>query len=151
MLPENKWKQFGEDGLIVHGLIIHNTGNNLSAEENYNILLESKNSNGCHFFIDNKQIIQCLPETWKCYTTGKGEDWAYHNCLSLEICNLLLQEDWEQCEVNAKELIKEWLNEFNLTRDDIYYHNDFNQQFYCPNKLLDLYGTKKNWLDTFIN
>lgn len=147
ILPSSKWTQFGEDGLIVKGIIVHNTGNSWSAKENYEYLFNTTLSNGCHYLVDNIETIQCLPDTWKVWTTAKGSDWAFHNCLSIEICNMLADEDWQQSEQRAIALIKEWLLKYDLTKDDIYFHNDFNSSYYCPNKILEIYTSKKNWIE----
>ena len=45
--------------------------------------------------------------------------------------------------------IKTLLDKYNLTTKDIYFHNDFNTRTYCPHKILDYYGNKKNFIEKY--
>ena len=54
---QNK-EQFGHDGLEVRGITIHNTGNKASAAENYDWISHTNYSTGCHYFVDENEVIE---------------------------------------------------------------------------------------------
>lgn len=143
MIPNKE--QFGELGIDVKGICIHNTGNVLSARKNYEYMEKTKLNLGTHYFVDDKEIIQAMPTNWKVWHTGKGRDWGNLHCIAIEICKSQTK-DYLKAQERAIDLIEELMNEFNLTESDIYFHQDFNQQKYCPHKILDLYGNKKNFI-----
>lgn len=153
MIDENKWKQFGKEGLIPIAITIHNTRNyDMSAEDLLNYLNENSktvNSAGCHYFADYKGIVEVMPLNWKVYHTGQAEDWAFNNSIAIEICSNLNNSLYLQGQDNAIKLIKELMKKYNLSNDDIYFHQDFESRMYCPCNILDLYGNKKNFLKKF--
>lgn len=138
-------EQFGEKGMDVLGICIHNTGNSLSARENYQYMENTKLNLGTHFFVDDKEVIQAMPTNWKVWHTGKGRDWGNMHCIAIEICQSQ-SPSYLKAQERAIQLIKELMDEFNLTVNDIYFHQDFNNQKYCPHKILDLYGNKKTFI-----
>lgn len=147
MLDENKWVQYGADGLNVQGIVLHNTGNtDMSAQDLFNYLNNECVTSQCtHFFVDHENTIEVMPLSWKTWSTGKGNDWAFHHCIAIEICDNLNDELYKQGQDNAVVLIKRLMEEYNLTTNDIYFHNDFNNKFYCPHILLDRYGSAKRF------
>lgn len=148
MLKENKWKQYGEEGLDVQGIILHNTNNyEMNAEQLFDYLEnDNRSSNGCHFLVDSDGVIEVMPLTWKTWTTGKGNDWAFEHCISIEICSNRNEELYEQGQDKAIELIKDLMEEHNLTYEQIYGHIDFNDKYYCPATILDKYGSVQRFV-----
>lgn len=151
MLDKNKWSQFGKDGLEPTCITIHNTGNyDMTARELFNYLNnECLTSQGCHFLVDDKEIIEVMPLNWKTYHTGKGEDYAFNNSIAIEICSNLDDELYLKGQENAIRLIKNYMDKFDIPKDEIYFHIDFNPTTYCPCNILDLYKTKENFLNKF--
>lgn len=147
MLKQEKWRQYGADGLDVKGIVLHNTGNlTKSARDLFNYLEnECLTSSGTHFLIDYNEVIEVMPLSWRTWTTGKGNDWAFNYCISIEICDNINDELYKQGQDKAVAKIKELMETYNLTKDDIYFHNDFNERFYCPHILLDRYGSAKRF------
>lgn len=143
MLTENKWTQYGKDGLDVQGIILHNTGNtSMSASQLFDWLqYKSKKSAGTHFLVDHEGVIEVMPLTWRTWTTGKGNDWAFDHCIAIEICDNLNDELYRQGQDNAVRLIRQLMSQYDLKPTDIYFHNDFNERTYCPHILLDRYGS----------
>lgn len=133
--------------MIVKGITIHNTGNDKSAQEMYELLKESGKVNLCHFLIDEKEIIN----TWSVETpashTGKGFDNGNRFTLAIEICRSRADyELYEKAQKKAVKFIKKLLKEYKLTTRNIYFHNDFNKTTYCPHRILDDYGSKENFI-----
>lgn len=142
---DNK-EQFGFPGLDVQGITVHNTGNALSAVENYAWMEQTKTSQGCHFFVDEYNVIQAMPTSWCVWHTGKANDWACKHTIAIEICRSRSDEElYLKAEKRAVALIETLMTEYNLTPSEIYFHQDFNKTTYCPHRILDKYGSKKNW------
>lgn len=143
---ENKG-QFGFPGLEIQGITIHNTGNELSAEENYDWMKHTTSSQGTHFFVDGDEIIQAMPLDWCVYHTGMGIDWACKHTIAIEICHSMSHLDtYLNAERKAVELVKRLMDEYHIPRSRIYFHNDFNRKTYCPHRALELYGSKKEFV-----
>lgn len=153
MIDKKKWPQFGKNGLIPNCITIHNTGNyDLSAREIFDYLNnDCKTSQGCHFLIDHKEVIEVLPLDWRTYHTGKGEDYAFNNSIAIEICSNLDNSLYLKGQDNAVALIKELMSSYNIPLSEIYFHIDFNSTTYCPCNILDLYKNKQNFLRKFFN
>lgn len=147
MLSENKWAQYGADGLDVQGIVLHNTGNvEKSAQDLFDYMEnECKLSTGTHYFVDHNGVVEVLPLTWRTWTTGKGNDWAFDHCIAIEICDNLNDSLYKQGQDNAVALIRELMSTYHLGMDDIYFHNDFNNRVYCPHILLDRYGSAQGF------
>lgn len=151
MLDKKKWLQYGQDGLVPKCITIHNTSNyDMNAQQIFDFMNnDCVTTQGTHYLVDDKGIIEVLPLTWKTWHTGKANDYAFHNSIAIEICSNLDNEKYLLGQDKAIDLIKELMKEYNLTNDDIYFHNDFNHKAYCPSNILDLYKTKKNFLNKF--
>lgn len=140
-------EQFGFEGLDVQGITIHNTGNEFSAQENYDMCSKSKGNKATHYFIDENKTIEFMPLDWCVYHTGMAIDWACKHTIAIEICNSLNEEEkYLQAEKRAVRLIKKLMKDYNLTTSDIYFHKDFNTKTYCPDRLLEIYGNKKEFI-----
>lgn len=151
MLDINKWSQYGKEGLEPTCITIHNTGNyDMTARKLFDYLNnECLTSQGCHFLVDDKEIIEVMPLNWKTYHTGKGEDYAFNNSIAIEICSNLDDELYLKGQENAIRLIKNYMDKFNIPKEEIYFHIDFNPTTYCPCNILDLYKTKEIFLNKF--
>lgn len=151
MLKETRWMQFGEKGLEPNCITIHNTKNySMSAKDLFNYMNdECLTSQGCHYLVDNEGVIEVMPLDWKVYHTGKGKDYAFNHSIAIEICNHISNDLYLKGQDNAIKLIKQLMKKYNIKKEDIYFHNDFNSRTYCPNKILDLYKNKKNFIEKF--
>ena len=145
-MVENK-EQYGIPGLEIKGITIHNTGNENSAQKCYDLLEHSMRNNATHFFVDEKETLQFMPLDWCVFHTGRAYDWACKHTIAIEICRSLSDEKtYKQAEENAVQLIKELMNKYNLTTENIYFHKDFLSTTYCPHRILDTYGNKKEFI-----
>lgn len=150
MLDRNKWIQFGqplEKGW--KGITIHNTGNELSASELAEKMEEATDHLATHFFVDENEVIQMMPLDWCVWHTGKGKDYGNTRTIAVEICRSTCSDEvYKEAQRNAIDLIKELMKQFGFTKDNIYFHKDFNNTFYCPHRILDIYKTKQNFKET---
>lgn len=133
--------------LTVKGITIHNTGTTDSAKELVQKMVNAKQLYLCHYVVDENEVIQTTSEDVIAYHTGKGYDFGNRFTLAIEICRS--QSDfslYKQAQDRAINLIKSLMNKYNLTTNDIYFHIDFNSNTYCPHKILDYYGNKKEFI-----
>ena len=148
MLPESKWRQFGLPNADIKGIVIHNTNNQyMSAEELEKWMAEEcRTSQGTHFFVDHKEVRQVMPLDWSVFSTGMGMDFGNTKCIAIEICSNPNSSLYLQGQERAIQLIKELMEQFNLTESDIYFHRDFQPNINCPAQIIFLYGNKQNFL-----
>lgn len=143
-----KIKQYGGNKMKVKGICIHNTGNKYSAKQNYQLLANSNSSNGCHYLIDDVEIIQVMDDEVNVYHTGNAYDRGNMETIAIEICKSTGKlDEYLKAETRAIKLIQKLINKYKLTNEDIYFHNDFNNRVYCPHKIFELYGSKKNFIN----
>jgi len=134
--------------MIVKGITIHNTGNLMSARENYDLMVEKKCMNLCHYLIDEKEIINTFPEDTEASHTGKGYDFGNRFTLAIEICRSQCDEElYLSAQKKAVTFIKKLMKKYGLTKDDLYFHYDFNQQAYCPHRILEIYRNKEGFIN----
>lgn len=145
MLDKAKWKQYGiPRKSVFKGITLHNTNSNLNASQLFEWLsTDCKTSQGCHFLVDENETIKVMPLSYSVWHTGKGEDFGNLYTIAIEICD---NGDVEKAIERANRLVKELMEQYKLTKDDIFFHNEFNERIYCPHYLLDKYGSKANYV-----
>lgn len=130
------------------GITIHNTGNDMSAKDNYDLLVKEKKTNLCHYLIDEKEVINVFPEDQEASHTGKGYDFGNRFTLAIEICRSQSDEDlYMKAQKRAIGFIKKLMKKYGFTNVDLYFHNDFNQQAYCPHRILEIYENKEEFIN----
>ena len=149
MIPESKWKQYGLPNADIKGIVIHNTNNQTWTARRLEKWLteENKTSAACHFLVDADDCLQVMPLSWSVWNTGMGMDFGNLHCISIEICSHPSERKYLEAEKRAIQLIKELMQQFNLTEKDIYFHRDFNPNINCPAQILRRYGSKQNFLN----
>ena len=147
MIPEAKWKQYGNPGSKIKGIIIHNTNNQgKSAEELEKHMARSKSSAGCHYFVDYKEVRQVMPDDWSVYNVGNGMAFGNLDCIAIEICSNPSTKRYLEGQARAIKLIEELMEKYHLTKSDIYFHREFQPNINCPAQIIKLYGSKENFL-----
>lgn len=140
-------EQYGHEGLDVRGITIHNTGLESSAKRIFRQMENSVSDRGCHFLVDEKDVIQVLPLDWCAYHTGKGDDWGNNHTIAIEICRSMCDTElYLTAQRNAVNLIGKLMEEYGIGFDDIYFHSDFNPKKRCPHRILELYGDKNTFV-----
>ncbi len=149
MIDEKKYLQYGfpRQEADIQGITIHETGSDMTAQELHDYLnYESRDSRGCHYLVDDKEILQVMPDTWAVYHTGKGNDWGNRYTIAVEICSNISNEKYLQAEDRAISLIYNLQKKYHIGDDMIFFHNDFNDRTYCPKTILDKYKTSINFV-----
>lgn len=152
MLDKKKWLQYGTPRKqTIKGITIHNTGNSLTAEELENIMATTSQHFATHYFIDDKEIRQVMPLEYAVWHTGKGYDLGNMRTISIEICKSTSDiETYMKAQTRAIELVKELMNKYNLSKDYIFFHSDFDNT-YCPHRILEIYKNKKLFIEKEID
>ena len=150
MIDENKFNQYGfpRSESEILGITIHETNNIEKTAKDLEEYLnhECKTSQGCHYIVDNTEVVQIMPDDWAVYHTGKGKDFGCRYTLAVEICSSLSDEKYYSAEDKAVELIKQLQERYHIKNDMIFFHQDFNDRTHCPNRILNKYGTSKNFV-----
>ena len=150
MLDENKWLQYGYKRAEsdIKGICFHETGNvEWNAEDLFKYLNEeNKSSNGCHYICDAEQTIQCMPDDWAVYHTGKGKDWGNRYTIAIEICSSLSDEAYDSAQDRAVALAKTLQTKYGIPDEMIFFHNTFDDRMYCPKTILDRYENVKRFI-----
>ena len=134
--------------MIVKGITIHNTGNDLTARENFDILYHNRQTKLCHYLIDECNIIRCCPESEEANHTGKGYDFGNKFTLAIEICRSTCDEElYLKAQAKAVSFIKDLMKKYDLTVDDLYFHRDFDISNDCPHRILEIYKTKGEFIN----
>lgn len=148
MIPETKWIQYGTPNANIKGIVIHNTNNQgKSAAELEEWMATSKTSAGAHFFVDYKEVRQAMPLDWNVFNVGNGLAFGNRDCIAIEICSHPSNKLYLQGEARALDLIRGLMKQFSLTKEDIYFHRDFQPNINCPAQIIKRYGTKANFLN----
>ena len=141
-------RQFSEGIMSVKGITIHNTNNKYSAKENLAFMMNSKYSFATHYFVDENEIREAISPKYNCYHTGKGYDKGNLYTIAIEICRSTCSEHlYLEAENRAIGLIRNLMKRYNLNSDCIFFHNDFNKSAYCPHRIFEIYGNKRNFLE----
>lgn len=136
--------------MIAKGITIHNTGNDYSAKQLSNMLKDKMQFNLCHYLVDEKEVIQMIPEDQEAEHTGKGYDFGNRYTIAIEICRSTCDKElYFKAQKKAITLIKKLMKKYKLKNSDLYFHSDFNPQKRCPHRILDLYKTKERFINEY--
>lgn len=148
MLTENKWYQYGTPNSKIKGIVLHNTNNHsMSAKQLEEWLQNDEKTNaGCHYLVDYKDVIQIMPDDWSVFNVGNGYSFGNQDCIAIEICSNPSEKLYLQGEQKAIKLIKKLMKKYHLTKDDIFFHRDFQPNINCPAQIIKRYKTKQEFL-----
>jgi N-acetylmuramoyl-L-alanine amidase CwlA len=122
-------------------VVIHNTANNASANNEIAYMHRNNNEVSFHFAVDDKEIIQGLPlnrNSWNAGDGGSGK--GNRKGISIEICySKSGGKKFETAQKNAAELTAKLLKDYGWGIDKVKKHQDFNGK-YCPHRTLSDYG-----------
>lgn len=153
MINENKFAQYGISRNLtdIDCIVIHNTHrNDMSARELKNWLEnECQTSQACHYFVDDKEVVEVMPLDYVAWNTGKSYDRGNMNGIAIEICSNLDHSKYIKGEERAIKLIKKLMKEYNISVDNIFFHNEFLRNSDCPINILQLYKTKENFINKY--
>lgn len=125
-------------------IVVHNTANDASAANEVSYMRSNKNYTSFHYAVDDKQIVQGLPDNVGAFDTNNRS--GSHYGLSIEICySKSGGERFTQAEKNAAEFIASKLKEMGYHADEshIVTHKSLSlSNKYCPERTLNLGWTR---------
>lgn len=127
-------------------IIVHNTANDASANNEISYMRTNDSSTSFHIAVDDIEAIQGIPFDRNSFNAGDGRNGnGNRNGIAIEICYSKSGGDrWEKAKTNAVELIVQLLNERGWGIEQVKKHQDFSGK-YCPHRILD-----EGWED-FLN
>lgn len=139
LVDGNKWGVKCPYEMKPKYVVIHNTDNDASAENEVAYMRRNDNEVSFHYAVDDKEIVQGILEdrnAWHAGDGGKGQGNRYG--IAIEICySKSGGAKFEAAEKNAAELAASILKCYGWGIDRLKKHQDFNGK-YCPRRTLDL-------------
>lgn len=120
-------------------IVIHNTANDASAENEVRYMQSNANQTSFHFAVDDKEAVQGV-DTWRnAWHAGDGLNGpGNRQGIAIEICySKSGGERFIKAEENAAELAAQLLIDFGWGIDKITKHQDYSGK-YCPHRTLDM-------------
>lgn len=141
--PSSKWYIKCPNVMNPEFIVIHNTANDASA--NNEILYMNRNNNyvSYHFAVDDTEVVQGLPLDRNGWHAGDGANGrGNRKGIAIEICySLSGGARFDQAEKNAAWLTAKLLKDYGWGLDRVKKHQDFMNK-YCPHRTLD-YGWQR--------
>jgi len=120
-------------------IVVHNTYNDAPAKNEVAYMIRNDNQVSFHYAIDDKEIVQGIPENRNAFHAGDGRNGkGNRKGLSIEIC---YSKSGGQRFINAEKLAAKFiaskLKEKKWGIDKVKKHQDFSGK-YCPHRTLDM-------------
>ena len=119
-------------------IVVHNTANDASARNEVKYMINNNSSTSFHYAIDDKEIVQGIPENRNAWHAGDGNGQGNRKGIGIEICySKSGGKRFEEAEKLAAKFIAYKLNEKSWGIDKVKKHQDFSGK-YCPHRTLDM-------------
>lgn len=146
MLPLTKYKLKAPYSMKPEFIVVHNTANDATARNEIAYMIKNDNQVSYHYAIDDKEIIQAIPENrnaWHAGDGGTGD--GNRKGIGIEICfSKSGGLRFIKAEQLAAKFIAYKLKEYGWGIDKVTKHQDYSGK-YCPHRTLDM-----GW-DRFLN
>lgn len=127
-------------------IVIHNTANDASAENEIAYMHSNGKQTSFHFAVDDKEIVQGIDLNRNAWHASDGNGKGNREGIAIEICySKSGGERWLKALKNAAELTAKLLKDYGWGIDRVTKHQDYSGK-HCPHRILDEYG----W-DNFLN
>lgn len=119
-------------------IVVHNTANDASARNEVVYMIRNNNKVSFHYAIDDKEIVQGIPDNRNAWHAGDGNGAGNRKGLSIEICySKSGGKRFEEAEKLAAKFIAYKLHEKGWEINKVKKHQDFSGK-YCPHRTLDM-------------
>ena len=139
MLPLTKYKLKAPYSMKPEFIVVHNTANDATARNEIAYMIKNDNQVSYHYAIDDKEIIQAIPENrnaWHAGDGGTGD--GNRKGIGIEICfSKSGGLRFIKAEQLAAKFIAYKLKEYGWGIDKVKKHQDFSGK-YCPHRTLDM-------------
>lgn len=121
-------------------IVIHNTANDASAENEIAYMHRNSNQTSFHFAVDDKEIVQGIELNRNAWHASDGNGKGNREGIAIEICySKSGGERWIKAVENAAELTAKLLKDYGWGIDKVTKHADYTNK-HCPHRILDEYG-----------
>lgn len=139
LLPTSKYKLKSPYTMVAENIVVHNTANDATARNEVAYMIRNNNSTSFHYAIDDKEIVQGIPENRNAFHAGDGGSGkGNRKGLSIEIC---YSKSGGQRFIGAEKLSARFiafkLNEKGWGINKVTKHQDYSGK-YCPHRTLDM-------------
>lgn len=119
-------------------IVVHNTANDASANNEISYMRTNNNETSFHFAIDDKEVVQGIPTNRNAWHAGDGHGKGNMEGIAIEICYSKSGGDrFIKAEQNAAKFIASLLKERGWGIDKVTKHQDYSSK-YCPHRTLDM-------------
>lgn len=152
MIPVSKHKIKCPYAMVPSCVVIHNTANDASAENEVAYMSHNNAEISFHYAVDDKEIIQAIPENRNAWHASDGNGKGNREGIAIEICYSKSGGSWfKVAEQNAAELTASILARYGWGLDRVTKHQDYSGK-YCPHRTLDLgWDRFKKMVDTALH
>lgn len=145
--PSNKLKIKCPYAMKPTLVVIHNTANDASAENEIAYMHRNNMETSFHFAVDDKEAVQGIDLNRNAWHASDGNGRGNREGIAIEICySKSGGERWLKALDNAAELTAKLLKDYGWGIDRVTKHQDYGNHKHCPHRILDEYG----W-DNFLN
>ena len=139
LVPESKYSVKCPYTMTPTRIVVHNTANDASAKNEVAYMIKNNNQTSFHYAVDDKQIVQGIPENRNAWHSGDGGNGkGNREGIAIEICySKSGGTKFTKAEENATDLIVDILKRYGWGIDKVTKHQDYNGK-YCPHRTLDL-------------
>jgi N-acetylmuramoyl-L-alanine amidase len=139
LVPASKYSIKCPYPMVAEFIVVHNTANDASAANEVSYMIGNNNQVSFHYAIDDKEIVQGIPENRNAWHAGDGASGkGNRKGLSIEICySKSGGKRFEEAEKLAAKFIAFKLKEKGWAIDKVKKHQDFSGK-YCPHRTLDM-------------
>ena len=139
LVPTSKYNIKCPYPMVAEFIAVHNTANDASARNEVAYMIRNNDKVSFHYAIDDKEIIQGIPENRNAWHAGDGANGqGNRKGLSIEICySKSGGKRFEEAEKLAAKFIAYKLKEKGWDIDKVKKHQDFSGK-YCPHRTLDM-------------
>ena len=139
LVPASKYNIKCPYPMVVEFIVVHNTANDASARNEVAYMIRNDNKVSFHYAIDDKEIVQGIPEDRNAWHAGDGANGqGNRKGIGIEICySKSGGTRFIEAEKLAAKFIAFKLNEKGWGIDKVKKHQDFSGK-YCPHRTLDM-------------
>lgn len=138
-VPSSKYSIKCPYSMTPEFIVVHNTANDATARNEVAYMIRNDLEVSYHYAIDDKEIVQGIPETRNAWHAGDGGSGkGNRKGIGIEICySLSGGSKFIAAEKRAAKFIAEKLTEKGWGIDRVKKHQDFDKK-YCPHRTLDM-------------
>lgn len=138
LVPTSKYKIKCPNVMTPEFIVVHNTANDASAENEIAYMIRNDNQTSFHYAVDDEQIVQGIPENRNAWHAGDGNGPGNRKGLSIEICySKSGGPKFIAAEKLAAKFVAFKLKEKGWDISKVKKHQDFSGK-YCPRRTLDM-------------